>query len=71
VPTTNHPVFGLKVPIECPGVPVEVLDPRNTWADKDAYDTQAHKLARLFQENFQKYSEDVSEEVRSAGPLAA
>ena len=71
VPTTNHPVFGLKVPIECPGVPVEVLDPRNTWADKDAYDAQAHKLARLFQENFQKYSEDVSEEVRSAGPLAA
>jgi len=71
VPTTTDPVFGLEVPIECPGVPVEVLNPRTTWSDAQAYDAQAHKLAGLFQENFSKYADDVPEAVRTAGPLAA
>ena len=69
VSTTTHPVFGLEVPVQCPGIPAEVLDPRNTWSDKVAYDQQARKLARLFENNFTKYSDDVSDAVRVAGPL--
>ena len=71
VATETDPVFGFEVPTECPGVPTAVLDPRNTWADPSAYDTQARKLAGLFQENFTMYAEDVPETVRAAGPLAA
>jgi phosphoenolpyruvate carboxykinase (ATP) len=71
VATQTDPVFGLEVPTSCPGVPGDVLDPRGTWADSAAYDAQARKLAGLFQENFTKYAEDVPENVRSAGPLAA
>ena len=69
VPTATHPVFGLEVPIQCPGVPAEVLDPRDTWRDKEAYDQQARKLAKQFKDNFTKYSDDVSDAVRAAGPL--
>ena len=47
-----HPVFNLKMPNSCPGVPADVLNPRNTWADKDAYDAQASKLRDMFRENF-------------------
>ena len=71
VATQTDPVFGVEVPTSCPGVPADVLDPRGTWADPVAYDAQARKLAGLFQENFTKYAEDVPEDVRSAGPLAA
>ncbi len=48
----THPVFGLKMPTSCPGVPSEILDPRNTWEDKDAYDREANKLRDMFRENF-------------------
>ena len=48
----THPVFNLKMPKSCPGVPAEILNPRNTWEDKDAYDAQADKLRELFRENF-------------------
>ncbi|MGE4635221.1 MAG: phosphoenolpyruvate carboxykinase [Arenicellales bacterium] len=71
VQTATDPVFGLAVPVECPGVPAEVLNPRSTWPDAAAYDAQANKLAGLFQENFRKYADDVPEAVRSAGPLVA
>ena len=50
----EHPVFGVKMPMECPGVPSELLNPRNTWEDKDAYDTKAKYLASLFTRNFEK-----------------
>ena len=46
-------MFGLKVPTECPGVPTDILDPKNTWQDKDEYDRQAESLRELFRENFQ------------------
>ncbi len=71
VRTTTHPIFGVEVPSTCPGVPDEVLDPKNTWADKEAYDRQARMLAGKFAENFEKYADEVSEEVKSAGPIAA
>ena len=48
----THPVFGLAMPRECPDVPSEILDPRNTWADQDAYDAQARTLRDMFQANF-------------------
>jgi phosphoenolpyruvate carboxykinase (ATP) len=63
-----HPVFGMAVPKECPDVPSEVLDPRNTWADKNAYDEKAKYLAGLFIKNFEKYSDGVSAEVIGAAP---
>jgi len=69
ITTVTHEVFGLQMPIECPGVPSDILSPRNTWTDKDAYDQQARTLARQFEENFLKYSDDVTDEVRSAGPV--
>lgn len=64
----QDPVFGFEVPLEVPGVPRELLDPRGTWADPEAYDRQARRLAQLFQENFQKYAEGVEEAIRQAGP---
>jgi len=68
VATNLDPVFGVAVPVACPGVPPEVLNPRNTWADKSAYDAQAAKLAAMFAENFQAFAEQVTPEVRAAGP---
>jgi phosphoenolpyruvate carboxykinase (ATP) len=70
VETQPDPVFGVGVPLSCPEVPTEVLQPRNTWADKEAYDQKARDLARLFNENFRKYEAGVSEAVRAAAPKA-
>jgi phosphoenolpyruvate carboxykinase (ATP) len=64
-------LFNLDVPLTCPDVPADVLKPRNTWADKDAYDQQALKLARMFADNFEKFASQVAEDVRRAGPSAA
>jgi phosphoenolpyruvate carboxykinase (ATP) len=68
VATVPDPTFGVNVPVSCPGVPAEVLQPRNTWADKDAYDRQSADLARRFNENFRKYEAGVSEAVRAVAP---
>lgn len=62
----TEPAFGLHIPVSCPGVPAEVLNPRNAWADREAYDLQAADLAARFQANFQKF--DASDSVRAAGP---
>jgi len=70
VATVVDPVFGIAVPTECPGVPAEVLVPRNTWADKHAYDAQAKKVAALFRDNFKKYESAATDEIRAAGPKA-
>lgn len=64
----EDPIFGLHIPTSCPEVPSEVLIPKNTWADKAAYDKQAQKLAQLFIDNFKKYEEGSSEAIINAGP---
>ncbi|MBO9659989.1 MAG: phosphoenolpyruvate carboxykinase (ATP), partial [Chitinophagaceae bacterium] len=63
-----HPVFGVAIPVSCPGVPSEILDPRSTWADKAAYDDKANYLASLFIKNFEKYKDGVSAEVLASAP---
>jgi phosphoenolpyruvate carboxykinase (ATP) len=68
--TEIHPVFGLHVPTAIPGVPSEVLRPRDTWSDKAAYDAQAQKLARMFRENFKQFEQAAGDEVAAAGPRA-
>ncbi|CAN5795415.1 phosphoenolpyruvate carboxykinase (ATP) [soil metagenome] len=70
VETEPDPVFGLHIPVSVPEVPEEVLRPRDTWKDKEAYDRQAHKLAGMFRENFEQFAENVPQEVRDAGPTA-
>ena len=52
----TEPVFGLQIPKGCAGVPTELLSPRETWSDKDAYDKKAHELKAMFDANFQKFS---------------
>jgi phosphoenolpyruvate carboxykinase (ATP) len=71
VPTRLHPVFRVEVPTFVPDVPAEILEPRGTWTDPDAYDRQAAELARMFERNFAQYADGVSEAIRAAGPRAA
>ena len=62
----EHPVFGLFIPTSVPNVPDEVLDPRATWTDGEAYDKMATELAQRFRTNDEKY--DMTDDVRGAGP---
>lgn len=62
----NSPIFGVAIPKEVPGVPAEVLDPREAWTDKAAYDSKATELAEKFKENFKKFG-TVSDEISSKG----
>jgi len=71
VETTESPFFRLQIPTEIPGVPSDVLIPRNTWADKDAFDKQARELADKFIANFEQFADRVPEAVRTAGPKPA
>jgi phosphoenolpyruvate carboxykinase (ATP) len=68
VATQKDPIFGLHVPTEVPGVPGNVLTPRSTWANPDAYDRAALRLAEMFRENFRRYEDRVPEGVAEAGP---
>ena len=60
--------FGFEVPAECPGIPTELLTPRGTWSDPEAYDAKATELARLFVKNFDEFAEQAGLEVVEAGP---
>jgi phosphoenolpyruvate carboxykinase (ATP) len=71
VETTEHPIFGIRVPRSCPGVPSHVLDARGTWPSAEAYDVQARKLATMFDANFEKIAADVPRDVRAAAPATA
>lgn len=66
----QFPIFGFAIPKEVPGVPSEILNPRNTWQDKEAYDAKAKNLADQFVANFGKYSKGVNDEILSAAPYA-
>jgi len=68
VPTEQEPFFGLHVPVQCPGVPADILNPRNTWGKPGDYDAQAVKLAKMFADNFKQFAGQVRPEVSQAGP---
>ncbi|MDF2187557.1 phosphoenolpyruvate carboxykinase (ATP) [Paraflavitalea sp. CAU 1676] len=63
-----HPVFGMAIPQSCPNVPAELLNPRNSWTDKAAYDAAARNLAQQFITNFEKYAAGVQPEILEAAP---
>lgn len=67
--TVVDPNFGFAVVKECPGVPANVMVPRDAWADGAAYDEKAELLAGLFKKNFEKFAKGASEEIRAAGPV--
>jgi phosphoenolpyruvate carboxykinase (ATP) len=71
VETATAPFFGLQIPTRVPGVPSEVLNPRDTWADAAAYDAKASELAEAFRTNFERFADRVPEAVRNAGPKSS
>lgn len=68
VPCWHDPVFDFQVPESCPGVPDELLRPRESWSDPAAYDAQAAKLAEMFHQNFKQCAGEVPASISSAGP---
>ena len=64
----KHIVFGLNMPTSCPHVPSDILSPRNTWEDKNAYDQKANELADAFNSNFSQFSDNANEEILDAAP---
>jgi phosphoenolpyruvate carboxykinase (ATP) len=68
VETVIDPEFGLEIPLSCPGVPDEILVPKNTWTDKGKYDETKAKLVKLFQDNFKEFEASVNSEIVEAGP---
>jgi phosphoenolpyruvate carboxykinase (ATP) len=67
VETVKDPIFGLNIPLHCPGVPDHVLQPKKAWADPNLYDIKAKELAEKFKANFEKFP-SVSEIIKNAGP---
>jgi phosphoenolpyruvate carboxykinase (ATP) len=63
-----HSVFGVVQPRTCPGVPTDILSPRKTWNDDEAYYKMAFKLSNAFRENFQQFESFATEEIRRGGP---
>jgi phosphoenolpyruvate carboxykinase (ATP) len=70
VPMRRHQIFNLDVPLTCPGVPSEVLDPQSTWSEPENYEVKARELARMFADNFDRFQSSVPPEVTKAGPAA-
>ena len=68
-PMHPDPIFGFQVPKICPNVPAEILNPKNTWSDPEAYDIQAKKLAQAFVSNFSKYEDFASREILEGAPI--
>jgi phosphoenolpyruvate carboxykinase (ATP) len=68
VETVTDPIFGLHIPSSVPDVPEGILNPRDSWKDKTAYDAQAHKLADMFRKNFEKFGTGIDERIMAAGP---
>jgi phosphoenolpyruvate carboxykinase (ATP) len=70
-PFRTDPVFGFQVPLACPGVPPEILDPARTWPSREEYDSKYDALAARFIENFKLFTEGCPPEVLAAGPTRA
>lgn len=66
----THEIFGLAVPQSCENVPDEVLNPRATWKDKEAYDQKATHLAKSFQDNFKQFEDYANQEIMNGAPKA-
>lgn len=66
---STHTVFGMQLPLSCPGVPSDILSPRQSWKNDAAFYAQANKLATAFINNFRKYEAGVSDEVKAAAPV--
>jgi phosphoenolpyruvate carboxykinase (ATP) len=64
----KDPNFGFEVPVHVPGVEDQILDPRSTWTDPQAYDRTAAHLVELFVQNFAQFADQVDEGVRQAAP---
>lgn len=64
----RDPFFHLEIPTQVPGVPQEVLNPRDAWKDQAAYDETARKLARMFRENFKRFEAGVDPKVTESMP---
>jgi len=67
----KHEIFGVEMPVSCPNVPVEMLNPKNTWTDKNAYDTKSNQLAEQFINNFKEFEEQAGEEILAAAPIVS
>ena len=65
---TKHEIFGLNMPNSCPNVPSEILNPKNTWENKNDYDLKAKELANAFNQNFKQFADNASEEILEAAP---
>jgi phosphoenolpyruvate carboxykinase (ATP) len=68
VETAPDPIFGFGVPVSCPGVSAEILNPRRTWKNDSAYDLKARELSAMFEKNFLENAAGAPDEVRAAGP---
>jgi phosphoenolpyruvate carboxykinase (ATP) len=68
VPTHEDPILGLQIPDSCPNVPKNLLNPWEAWKNRDAYEQMARRLAQMFDKNFEQFADNVSAEVRNAGP---
>ena len=55
IETKKDPIFGVQIPVSCPGVPKEILEPKNTWKDPAAYDKKAMELQAMFEKSFKEY----------------
>ena len=64
----KDPIFGFEVPVECEGVPQDILDPSSTWGDRDEYFRKYDALAARFIENFKLFAGECPPEVAEAGP---
>lgn len=69
VPFAKDPIFGFRVPQQCPDIPDSVLDPASSWSSRTDYDNQYRQLAARFIENFRKFADSVDEDVLKAGPI--
>jgi len=65
----QHAIFGLDIPQTCDNVPSEVLNPRTTWDNKEAYDEKALELATSFKKNFKVFEEFANEEILNGAPI--